>query len=108
MDNETKGAARTFSLSTPQETAVALGVSLKTIYYWVGRREIPFLRVGRHLRFNICNVIEYFQAKTDALNPACRLDPGLVKPNSIVGKGSRPSRSSLAIRDGSFAETEKE
>ena len=41
-----------------------LGVSPKTVYYWVSRHEIPFLKVGRHLRFQASDVIEFFHART--------------------------------------------
>ena len=39
-----------------------LGVSPKTVYYWVSRREIPYIKVGRHLRFQVAEVIEFFRS----------------------------------------------
>lgn len=40
-----------------------LGVSPSTIYYWVGRREIPYFKVGRHLRFRISAVVAAIEAE---------------------------------------------
>ena len=39
-------------LITPKEAATALKVELPTIYTWVARRQIPFQKVGRALRFS--------------------------------------------------------
>lgn len=58
-------------LCTPAEIASLLQVSIKTIYYWVMRNEIPYLKIGRHLCFKKESVIEYFQLKTQASKPAC-------------------------------------
>lgn len=58
-------------LSTPKEIADLLRVSPKTIYYWVKRNEIPFIRVGRHLRFNTQMVLDWLTAKTEDSKAAC-------------------------------------
>jgi excisionase family DNA binding protein len=60
-------------LMTPGEVASHLKVSVGTIYYWVSRREIPFIRVGRHLRFQLANVIESFALKSDDSMFTCDL-----------------------------------
>jgi excisionase family DNA binding protein len=52
------------------ELARFLGVSRKTIYYWVGRAEIPFVRVGRHLRFEPGPVLRHFALKTEGEDSA--------------------------------------
>lgn len=94
-------------LRTPTEIANLLQVSIKTIYYWVGRNEIPFIKVGRHLRFNIDNVIDHFRLRTRENNPYCLVPENLLKPIAVVGKTA--FRSSLAIRDHqSHADPEKE
>lgn len=50
FDNQiTGGGSR---LLNPEELASFLNVKVKTIYGLVHRREIPFLKVGRLLRFN--------------------------------------------------------
>lgn len=53
-------------LLTISELAALLKVPKKTIYYWVCRREIPYLKMGRHLRFQPVDVIAAFSAKTSA------------------------------------------
>jgi len=35
----------------PQDAAKMLGVRVPTIYTWVARRKIPFIKVGAALRF---------------------------------------------------------
>lgn len=38
-------------LINPLEAAKTLGIKLPTIYTWVARRKIPFVKVGAALRF---------------------------------------------------------
>lgn len=52
------------TLTNLKQTAEILGVSPKTVYYWVSRREIPFLKIGRHLRFQVPEVIAFFKTKS--------------------------------------------
>ena len=66
--NEPKPAS---PLSTPNELAALLKVSVKTIYYWVSRNEIPFIRIGKHLRFHADDVLRSFVDKTEEAT-ACR------------------------------------
>lgn len=52
-----------FSLNlivTVEEIAEVLKVSTGTIYYWVSLDKIPHRKIGRHLRFNLKNVLDYF------------------------------------------------
>ena len=98
------------SLLTVIETADLLKVSRKTIYYWVSRHEIPFLKVGKHLRFNPIEVVEFFANKTTLTRPPCLPDPRLLQ-NQLVRSAlsTRESTSrSVAIRNRTLAETEKE
>jgi excisionase family DNA binding protein len=39
-------------LLTPAQLCEWLGVSMKTVYGWTSRREIPFIKLGRLLRFD--------------------------------------------------------
>ena len=39
------------NLIGPEQASKALGVQLATIYTWVTRRKIPFVKVGKALRF---------------------------------------------------------
>lgn len=51
---------------TVKQLASLLNVSPATIYYWVSRLEIPFLKVGKHLRFDVQAVIDTFDSRTSA------------------------------------------
>ena len=54
----------THRLLTIIEIADLLSVSVKTVYWWVNRAEIPFLKIGKHLRFDASKVLEFFEEKT--------------------------------------------
>jgi len=43
-------------LLTVPELAKQLGVSVHTVYSWVAQRRLPFLKVGRLLRFDACAI----------------------------------------------------
>ena len=52
-------------LLTVRELAKDLKVSINTIYYWVSRNEIPYIKLGKHNRFYLKEVLEYFKNKTN-------------------------------------------
>ena len=83
-------------LLTPHEIARHLQVSRKTIYYWVSRSEIPYVKVGRHLRFQLAEVIEFFKSGNIDGQAPCHHDQLFV-----INRDSR----SLTIGEGSHAET---
>ncbi len=85
-------------LLTLDELAVSLKVPKQTIYYWVSRKQVPYLKVGRHLRFRHEDVMRHFEAKTVEHQPPC-----LRPPLSIQSKGV----GSLKIR-GAAPTSEKE
>ena len=60
-------------LLTGKELAEILNVSTQTIYYWVSRNEIPYVKIGKHNRFIKDDVIKYFVAKSKALNSSKEL-----------------------------------
>ncbi len=49
-------------LLTVDELATFLKVSPHTIYYWVGRKELPTIRMGKHLRFDRDGVLAHFRS----------------------------------------------
>ena len=71
------------TLQTPKEIAALLKVSPKSVYYWVKRNEIPYIRVGRHLRFNPEVVLNWLAAKTEEGKPACFQSPNKVQSNQL-------------------------
>ncbi len=60
--NETRGQ----ELLTVTQLAEHLQLGIGTIYYWVHLREIPFIRVGKHLRFDLRVVLRHFAEVTQA------------------------------------------
>jgi len=60
------------------QLADTLKVPKKTIYFWVSKKEIPYLKVGRHLRFDLQQVIEFFRDQTRANQPACQVTQSIV------------------------------
>lgn len=52
-------------LFTVEELASYLKVSRGTVYYWTSRHEIPFVRAGRHLRFDLRAVLKHFHDTTE-------------------------------------------
>ena len=73
-------------LLTVDELALFLKVSNHTIYYWVSRKEIPVLKIGKHLRFDKDKVLAHFQSKADGEQGSpCLTMPGLLhsKPWSL-------------------------
>jgi len=49
-------------LITVQEAANFLAVSTSTLYGWVYLRRIPFVKVGRALRFEVAELQKFIQA----------------------------------------------
>jgi excisionase family DNA binding protein len=49
-------------LITVQDAAKFLAVSTSTLYGWVYLRRIPFVKVGRALRFEVAELQKFIQA----------------------------------------------
>jgi excisionase family DNA binding protein len=49
-------------LLTVQEAARYLAVSVSTLYGWVWQRRIPFIKVGRGLRFDLADLEGFIEA----------------------------------------------
>ena len=80
-------------LSTPSEMAEQLKVSVNTIYYWVARHEIPFMRIGKHLRFSPNEVLGFFAKKVEE-SSSCFHGELFVykdKSRSLTTKNGRPA-----------------
>jgi excisionase family DNA binding protein len=39
-------------LLSPQELSVALNISIETVYAWTSQKRIPYIKMGRLVRFN--------------------------------------------------------
>jgi|GEM_PF-4377839 len=85
------------TLLTVEEAAEFLSVPVSTIYHWTSRREIPTVRVGRHLRFEKDALLRHFKT-TDHTG---KTDPSPIKVppsrdvasrlSSLKSKFSRPA-----------------
>jgi excisionase family DNA binding protein len=49
-------------LITVQDAATFLAVSTSTLYGWVYQRRIPFVKVGRALRFEVAELKKFIHA----------------------------------------------
>jgi excisionase family DNA binding protein len=83
---------------TVEQLAAKLQRPVGTIYYWVSRKEIPFEKHGRQLRFDYESVREHFRRKTEESRWSCPIAQTPIKPESC----------SLKIRVASRAESQKE
>jgi excisionase family DNA binding protein len=50
-------------LLTVQEAATYLAVSVSTLYGWVYQRRIPFVKIGRALRFDASDLVAFVDAR---------------------------------------------
>ena len=48
----------------PKELAERINVLVNTIYFWISRGEIPFTKMGKHIRFSLPEVMAFFKQKT--------------------------------------------
>jgi excisionase family DNA binding protein len=87
------------SLLTLKEVACLLQVSPKTVYYWVNRSEIPYVKVGRHLRFNYQGVLDFFAEQTRATKMENR--------RSVTGCVDSRSLKFRTIRNRNFTPTKE-
>lgn len=67
MPRETKSedascVERGVRLLTVQQAARYLSVSVSTLYGWVWQRRIPFVKVGRGLRFDLSDLEGFIEA----------------------------------------------
>ena len=56
-------------LVTVQDAAKFLAVSTSTLYGWVYQRRIPFVKVGRALRFELAELQKFIQANRFEARP---------------------------------------
>jgi len=65
--------ARRFDLMTIQETASYTGLSVNTLYTMVSQRRIPYLKVGRLVKFDRNTVNDWLQQQTVMPMPERRI-----------------------------------
>jgi excisionase family DNA binding protein len=60
------------SLLTVGEGAQFLSISVSTLYGWVYQRRIPFVKIGRALRFRRCDLENFILTNRYEANPQLR------------------------------------
>jgi len=81
-------------LITITELASLLRVPLKTIYYWVHRKQIPYIKMGRHLRFKPEEVLTAFIEKTAERSAPCFARQAIIRKSgnrSLKFRDANPS-----------------
>ncbi|MCP4603459.1 MAG: helix-turn-helix domain-containing protein [Proteobacteria bacterium] len=53
-------------LWTPKDLADYLSVKESVVRYWVRNQEVPHIRIGRHVRFDPEDILEWIAAKGNA------------------------------------------
>lgn len=77
-------------LLTVQDAAQLLAVSVSTVYGWVWQRKIPFVKVGRALRFDLTDLEEFIEANRTPSRISTRSSSNDAKPcynTGAAGKG---------------------
>ncbi len=62
-------------LLTPQEIADLLGIQMSTIYSWTHEEFVPFIKLGRLIRFRESDVLEWLEKRTNPGRKTRKLDP---------------------------------
>lgn len=73
------------------QLARELGISRHTVYSWVSQRRIPFLKVGRLLRFDLAAISTWLHSNHE---PAFTLEPDTGRPLEDDRCTTRPERRS--------------
>ncbi len=77
-------------LLTVKEAARYLAVSVSTLYGWVWQRRIPFVKIGRALRFDPCDLEAFVEANKQRPRQECSHAESRIHPcytTSAAGKG---------------------
>jgi excisionase family DNA binding protein len=65
-------------LMSVEDAARFLGVSRKTLYYWVECKRIPFIRVGRMVFLNRVDILGWVAR--------CKVEPVIPAADSVPGR----------------------
>ncbi|MDZ4723378.1 MAG: helix-turn-helix domain-containing protein [candidate division Zixibacteria bacterium] len=60
-------------LLNPDEMAAMLGVRTSTIYQWTHRKFIPFVKIGKLIRFRQSDVKDWLDKKSSSGRPTRKL-----------------------------------
>lgn len=60
-------------LINTSQLAEFFGVPVSTVYFWTSNKKIPYLKIGKSLRFDPQKVIEHFNNLNQLEKPSCEL-----------------------------------
>jgi len=72
-------------LLTVQDAAQMLAVSVSTLYGWVWQRKIPFVKMGRALRFSLDDLEKFIEANRTAIREDSLASPA---PKRCYNRGA--------------------
>ena len=55
---------QTLKLLTINDLSEVLGIPKATIYCWTSSNKIPHIKIGKHLKFILSDVLDYFKKQT--------------------------------------------
>ena len=62
-ETESPAPARDYALLSKKQLAERIGVSARTLDTWIEQRRIPYLKIGRTVRFSLSEVSEHLKEK---------------------------------------------
>jgi len=71
-------------LLTPEELGDMLGVSIHTIYQWTCKRQVPFIKIGKLIRFPESEILAWLESN--------RIEPQSKLIGRLRGNGKNLSK----------------
>lgn len=62
---------KTIKILSAKEIAEFLKVPVSTVYAWTSGNRIPYIKIGKHLRFNLEEVLDFFRERTKIKQHTC-------------------------------------
>ncbi|MBI5847239.1 MAG: helix-turn-helix domain-containing protein [Nitrospirae bacterium] len=81
-------------LLTPEEFAVALGIQLSTVYAWTHAKTVPYMKVGRLIRFRETDVMKWLRDRSQGTDESQSVSakPAPIKPKPAKSKYGHRNR----------------
>ena len=86
-----------------EDLASILQVPTKTIRSLARKNRIPFLRVGKHYRFWLGEVVESLKEGAICVQPTCKGDPLSVLDNVVLSRSLKTRKQISPLNGGTYA-----
>lgn len=75
-------------LITPEEFACVVGIQLSTVYSWTHAKTVPFIKVGRLIRFRESEILKWLHGRSQGPDESQikSARPSPIKPGPKKGK----------------------